>query len=143
MHDIYKYLHPPSMKDGSYESANWDVRYGGFFENETRIAMEDVIPSSIQYKLEDNQEDYCSQAHKYWCDLLSTIEIKDNMKKSATQIKSIVNSRAVSNSDSNESVRVTRKNRVKTGVIQSQKQQWKIYQSIMSFIAIAHFSRSQ
>ena len=33
MHNLAKYLPPPSMKGGSYDSANWDVRGKGFGEN--------------------------------------------------------------------------------------------------------------
>ena len=73
MHNLAKYLPPPSMKDKSYKSANWDVRNKGLSENDIRIAIKDGLPSYMQDKLEDNQEEYSSLDHEYWCDLLSTI----------------------------------------------------------------------
>ena len=63
----------------------------------------------MQDELEDNKEDYRSLAHEDWCDVLSTIEVKDNRKRDATQIKRLATSRAELNSYRNESVRVPRK----------------------------------
>ena len=61
----------------------------------------------------------------------------------ATQINRLATSRAESNSDINESVRVARKKRVRTGIKPNQKQKGKIRQSIMGFSAIARFARIQ
>ena len=54
--------------------------------------------------------------HEYWCDILSTIEVKDNRKRAANQIKNIATFRAASHYDSDESVRFVRKNKASTGV---------------------------
>ena len=77
----------------------------------------------MQDELEDNQEECRSLAHEYWCDLLLTIEVKYNRERKATQIKRIATSNVSSHSDSDESIRVTLKKRVRTGVIHNLKQQ--------------------
>ena len=122
MHNLAKYLPPPLMKGESHESDNWDVHNKGLSENEIHVAIKDGPPSSIQDELENNKEDYCPLAHEYWCDLLSTIKVKDNSKRAATQINMLATSRSASHSDSNKSVRVPCKNRARTGVIPSRKQ---------------------
>ena len=47
MHDISKYLTPPSMKGAIYESDNGDVRNIEFSKNDMRVAINDGIPSSM------------------------------------------------------------------------------------------------
>ena len=113
------------MKGERYESANWDVRDKGLSKNEICVAIKDVLPSSMKDELEDNQEDYSSLAHGYWCDQLSKIEVKDNRKRYVTQIKRLVASKVASNSDRYESVRVPLNKRVRTGFIPSRKYQGK------------------
>ena len=77
----------------------------------------------MQDELEDNQEEYRSLAHGDLCDLLSTINFKDNRKRSSTQIKRLETSRAASNSDSKKSVRLMCKKRVRTGFLPNRKHQ--------------------
>ena len=89
--------------------------------DEIRVSIKDALPLSIQDDLEDNQEDYRSLTHEYWCDLLSTIEVKDNRNGSATQIKNIVTSRAASHFDSDESIRVLLKKKARTVVLLKQQ----------------------
>ena len=82
------------MKSKSFKS---DIRYvcnKELSENEICIAIKGELPSSMQYELEDNQEDYRYLYHKDWCDLLSTIEVKENRKRAAIQIKRIITSKA-------------------------------------------------
>ena len=79
----------------------------------------------MQDELEDNQEAYHSLSHEYWCNLLSTIEVKDSRKRSTTQTKRHATSKAASHSESDESIRVLHKKRVRTGVIPNRKQQGK------------------
>ena len=69
----------------------------------------------MQDELEYNQEDYRFLTHEYWCGLMSTIEVKYNRKRAATQIKNIENSWAASLSDSYESIRAPRKKKYRTG----------------------------
>ena len=69
----------------------------------------------MQDELEDNQEDYRSLVHEYWCDLLSRIEAKTFRKKAATQIKNIESSKTASLSDSNKSMSILRKKKASTG----------------------------
>ena len=45
--------------------------------NEIRFAIKDGLPSSMQYELEDHQEDYHYLTYGDWYDLLSTINVKD------------------------------------------------------------------
>ena len=71
----------------------------------------------MQDKLEDNQEDYCSLTNEDWFDLLSKIEVKDNRKSEANQIKNISSARVASHSDSNKSVRIPSKKKTSTGVL--------------------------
>ena len=75
----------------------------------------------MQDKLEDNQEGYCSLTHEYWCDLLSTIKVKDNRKMAATQINNIDYDRPASHYDSGRSVEIPRKNKARTGVLRKNK----------------------
>ena len=75
----------------------------------------------MRYELDDHPEDYCSLTYEDWCDLLSTIEVKDERKRSAGYIKKIASARAASLSNSNESVRMPRKKKAKTGVSNSHK----------------------
>ena len=67
----------------------------------------------------DNQEDYRSLAHEDWCDLLLTIEAKDNMKRAKAQIINIASARSTSYPDSEKSVRVPRKKKSRTGVLRN------------------------
>ena len=76
--------------------------------------------------LYDNIQDYGSLPHKYWCDLLSTMEKKDNRKRAATQIKRVAASKAApANYDSNAYKRFPLKKKARTVVILDQKNQVK------------------
>ena len=59
--------------------------------------------------MEYHKENYCSFTHEDWCDLLSTIDFKDNRKRAENQIKKVAAARASSLSDSDRSVRIPRK----------------------------------
>ena len=78
-------------------------------------------------ELDEHPEDYHSLTYEYWCDLLSMIEFKDERKSSAAQIKKIASARAASLSDSDESKRITRKKKARTGVLCSNKLQKKLH----------------
>ena len=69
----------------------------------------------MQYELYDNQDYYHSLTHEDWCDLLSKIEVKDDRKRAATQIKKIASSRVASLSDRNRSVNILSKNKARLG----------------------------
>ena len=109
MHNLEKYLPPTSMKGDRYEAANWKFCEQEFTISDICVAIKGGLPSSMHNELEDNQEDYLSLTHEYWCNLLSTIEVKDNRKRAATHIKKIYYSRVTSLSDSNRSVRTPMK----------------------------------
>ena len=82
MNDLLKYLTPPSMNGESEKAANWTIRNQEFTASEVRLEIKDRLPKSMQDELDDNTEDYRSLTYEYWCDLLSTIEVKDERKRS-------------------------------------------------------------
>ena len=58
---------------------------------------------------------------EYWCDILSTIEVKYNKKRAATKIKKIKTSRETSHYESNESIKVPCMKKARTGVIRKKQ----------------------
>ena len=54
IHDLVRYLPPPSMKGRGYEAANWKVRYQELSVNDIWVAIKDELPSSMQNELEEN-----------------------------------------------------------------------------------------
>ena len=72
-------------------------------------------------ELDDHPEDYCSLTYEDWCDLLSKIEVKNEMKRAAVHTKNIASARAASISDSDKSVRIPMRKKYKTGVLRSKK----------------------
>ena len=123
LHYLAKYLSPPSTKGVSFESASWDVRDKEFSNKAIRVATKGRLSLSILDELEDNRKDYCSILHEEWCDLLSTIEVKENRKKASDQIKRLLFSKeAPIIYDSDESIRVPHKNKSRTGVLTERKQ---------------------
>ena len=73
----------------------------------------------MRYELDDHPEEYCSLTYEDWCDLMSTIEIKDEWKISAVHIKNIASARAASQSDRDESVSILRRKEANSGVLSS------------------------
>ena len=71
----------------------------------------------MQDEFEDNQEEYHYLIHESLCELMFTINIKYNRKRSATKNKKITSARAASHSDSDEPIRVLMKNKSSTGVL--------------------------
>ena len=63
IHDIAKYLPPPSMKGESFEEASWKFHKKEWSDHDIRVAIEEGFPSSMHDELEDNQEDYSSLTH--------------------------------------------------------------------------------
>ena len=121
MHDLYKYLPPTLMKDKISEADNWTVRNQEFTASEIRVEIKDGLPSSMQDELEDHPEDYHSLNYEDYCDLLSTIKVKYERKRAATQIKKIASAISESLSDSAGSVRILRKKKARTGILRSNK----------------------
>ena len=72
-------------------------------------------------ELDDHLEYYRFLTYEYWCDLLSTIDVKEERKRASGNIKKIAVARAASLSDSNKSVRIPRRNKGNTGVSNSHK----------------------
>ena len=117
MHELAKYRPPPYMKRESVMSDNWNICNKKFTTSDIRLAIKDRLPKSMRGELDDHPENYCSLTYEDWCDLLSTIEVKYERKISAVQINRIASVRESSIYDSNESVRIPRKNKSKTGVL--------------------------
>ena len=76
----------------------------------------------MQDELEYIHEYYRSVLHKEWCDLLSTIEVKGTIKRDTTQIKRLETSKAESNSDRYEYIKVQRKKIIRTCALPNFKQ---------------------
>ena len=55
MHDLGKYLPPPSIKGKRYEEDNWKVCDQEFTVSEISVAMEDVLPSYMKDELDNHQ----------------------------------------------------------------------------------------
>ena len=72
-------------------------------------------------ELYDHQEDYFSLTYEYWCDLLSKIEVKDEIKISVVHINNIDSAGASSLSDSDNSMSIPRRKKANTGVLRSKK----------------------
>ena len=102
-------------------SANWSVCNEEFTTSYLQLAIRDGLPKVMRDELDDHPEEYCSLTYEYWCDLLSTIEVKYERKREAGHIKKIASDREASLSDSDKSVRVPRRNKSKTGVPNSHK----------------------
>ena len=77
------------MKGESSMAANWNIRKKCFTISDLRLAIKDVLPKSIRGELDDHLEGYFSLTCEYWCDILSTIEVKDESKMVAVHIKKI------------------------------------------------------
>ena len=60
MHNLAKYLHPPSMRGKSSKADNCTIRKQEFTASDIRLAIKDGLPSSMQDDLEDHPEDYHS-----------------------------------------------------------------------------------
>ena len=143
MHDLDKYLPPPSMKGEIEMAANWNVRNQEFTASDIRIAIKDGFPKYIQDKLDDHPEDYSYLTFGYWCDLLFTIEVKDERKRSETQIKKIASARVASLPDSDNSVRIPRKKKSRTGILRYKKYIQVRHTSTTIYSIIVCFARSQ
>ena len=109
------------MKVKSYEADNWKVHDKECTVSEIRVAIKYDLPTSMQDELDDHQEDYRSLAYEDRCDLLSTIQVKDDRKRAATQIKKIASPSAASISDSDGSFSIPSKKKDTTGVLRSNK----------------------
>ena len=121
IHDLAKYLPQPSMKGHSVMAANWNFRNKEFTISDLQLAIKGGLPKYMRNELNDHPEEYRSLTYEYWCDLLSTIKVKDERKISSVQIKNIASDRSASLSDNNESVSIPRKKEANTGVLRSNK----------------------
>ena len=48
MHELSKYLTPPSMNGKEYDEADWAVHEKELSENDIWVATTDVLPTSMQ-----------------------------------------------------------------------------------------------
>ena len=100
-------------------AANCSVCNKKFNSSDLWLSIKDVLPKQIRDELDDHPEDYRSLTYKDFCGLMYTIEVKDEGKRSAVHIKKIASTRESSLSNSNNSVRIPRRNKAKTGVSNS------------------------
>ena len=122
IHYLAKYIPPPLMKGESFNEASWKVRNIFISLHEIRVSNKVGPPSSIHDELEYNQEDCHYLTHEDWCDVLYTIEVKNNRKMAQTQIKRISTSRSSSHYDINEPIRFTCEKKASTVVLRKQKE---------------------
>ena len=54
MHDLEKYLHPPSMKGESALAANWSVCNEEFTTGDLKLAIKYGLPKTMRDELDDN-----------------------------------------------------------------------------------------
>ena len=94
------------MKGGGVMAANWSVRNKEFSNSDLRLFIRDGLPKSMSDGLDNHPEYYRYLTYEYWCDLLSTIEVKDERKRAAGNIKKISTARAASLSERDKSVRI-------------------------------------
>ena len=88
------------MKEESAIAANWNVHNKYFTISDLQLAIMGGLPKSIRDELGDHPEEYRYLTHEDWCDLMSTINVKDEIKRAAVHIKKITSDRADSLSDS-------------------------------------------
>ena len=69
------------MKVESAMANNWNAQKEYFITSDLQLAIKDVLPKSMRDELNDHPEDYCSLTYEDWCDLLSTIKVKDERKR--------------------------------------------------------------
>ena len=101
--------------------ADFNVRYKEFRTSDLRLNIKGGLPKSMRDELDDHPEYYRSLTYKYFCDLLSTIEVKYERKIVAVQMKNIAYDRAASLSNRDETLRIPRKKKAKNGVFRSNK----------------------
>ena len=100
---------------------NWKVRNEEFTASDLQLAINDGLPKSVRDELDEHPEDYCSLTYEDWCDLLSTIKVKDERKRASVHINNIDSARAAYLSDSNDPARILKKKKAKTGLFHSNK----------------------
>ena len=118
---LAKYLPTSLIKGESYEVDYCKVCDQELSVNEILVAIKYGLSSSIQDEFKNNQEYRCSLTREDWCDLLSTIVVKDDRKRAATWIKKIASDISASIYDSKGSVRIPRKKKARTDVLSSNK----------------------
>ena len=59
MHDLAKYLRPPSKKGDSAMSDNWSTSNEEFTISDLWLAIKDGLLKSTRDELDDHPEDYC------------------------------------------------------------------------------------
>ena len=123
MHDMAKYLPPPSSNGDILNQANWKVCDRGFTKDYIRVTTKDGILTPMQYVMDEKYVEYCYLTHEYWCELSSTLEAKDSRNRAADQIKRLSIQKAVTvDSDSGSIPRVPRKKKSINGMFPYRKQ---------------------
>ena len=100
-----------------------NVCYKELYEDKIRVATKDGLPTSMLDELEDKIEAYRSIPNEEWRDLLSTLEVKHKRKIAVSQINRLeISKEAPVNSDRDNCIKVTRKEKANTGFMPTYKQ---------------------
>ena len=100
---------------------NWSACNEEFTISDLRLAIKYRLTKFIRDELDDRTEDYCSITYEDWCELLSTIDVKYERKRSVVHINKMASTRSAYKYDSDYSASIPRRRKAKTGVLRSNK----------------------
>ena len=89
--------------------------------SDIQLAIKYRLPKSMRDEFYDHPEYYRYLTYEYWYDLMSKIYVTDKRKISEVHIKNITSAMAASLSESDKSVRITKRKNSKTGLFFSTK----------------------
>ena len=121
MHYISKYLPPTSKKGDLYHQEDWRLVNRDLTEYNICVDTKDVPSQSMYDETEDKYRYYYNLSHESWCDLLSTLDAKENSNGADAQIKRISRHKYDPEYSSEEILRVPHKRKAITGVLKPQK----------------------
>ena len=105
-----------------FDQAYWSFRNKYLTKDEIFVETKYSIPISTKDEMDSKDKYYISLSYEEWCDLLYTLEDKDNRKMDAAHIKIISKQRNVLDSNGNVRTRLLHKKKDSTGVLLSRKE---------------------
>ena len=105
-----------------FDQAYWSFRNKYLTKDEIFVETKYSIPISTKDEMDSKDKYYISLSYEEWCDLLYTLEDKDNRKMDAAHIKILSIQRNVLDSNSNVRTRLPHKKKDSTGVLLSRKE---------------------
>ena len=87
MHDLVKYLPPPSKKGDMFYHLYYRIHAREFMEGEIHVATNIGLPQYIYYGMWDKDKYYHHFIHEEWWYLLSTLEAKKTGRGMLTRSK--------------------------------------------------------